>query len=87
MVLSNTFQSSDLKWDYEVDLRALHCPIPILRAKKTLSGMRSGEILKICVTDVNALEDFQAFSDQTGNKLLYSSASSKGEFLLLIKRR
>lgn len=79
-------QSVDLDWDIELDVRNLYCPIPILRAKKVLATMNSGQILKVIATDEGAPEDFCAFGKQTGNTLLTSSAVS-GEFTIYIRRR
>lgn len=54
----------------EVDASGLKCPLPILRAKKALSQMESGQVLKVITTDPHAERDFQAFCKQTGNALL-----------------
>ncbi len=70
----------------EVDARQLACPLPILRAKKALSQMVSGEILKLIATDRGAPIDFAVFCENTGNVLL-SSVEQDGEFVFLIKRR
>lgn len=56
--------------DELVDASGLKCPLPILRAKKALAQMQSGQILKVITTDQHALRDFQAFCAQTGNELL-----------------
>lgn len=56
--------------DLEVDASGLKCPLPILRAKKALSQLESGQVLKVITTDPHAVRDFQAFSRQTGNSLL-----------------
>jgi TusA-related sulfurtransferase len=56
--------------DKEIDTRGLNCPLPILRAKKALSDMTSGQVLKILATDPGSVRDFQAFAKQTGNELL-----------------
>ena len=60
-------------FDQELDARGLNCPLPILRAKKTLNGMNSGEVLKIMATAPGSVKDFQAFATQTGNELLVSA--------------
>ncbi|HUH87392.1 MAG TPA: sulfurtransferase TusA family protein [Pusillimonas sp.] len=57
-------------FDLEVDATGLKCPLPILRAKKALAQLQSGQVLKVITTDPNAVRDFQAFSKQTGNGLL-----------------
>jgi tRNA 2-thiouridine synthesizing protein A len=59
-----------MQFDCELDVTGLNCPLPILRAKKTLAGMASGQILKIRATDPGSRKDFQAFARQTGNTLL-----------------
>ena len=72
-------------FDQELDARGLNCPLPILRAKKTLNGMTSGEVLKIMATDPGSVKDFEAFATQTGNELLDSS-EVYGEFHFLMKK-
>ncbi|NLZ10419.1 MAG: sulfurtransferase TusA family protein [Alcaligenaceae bacterium] len=57
-------------FDLEVDASGLKCPLPILRAKKALAQLQSGQVLKVVTTDVNAVRDFQAFCRQTGNALV-----------------
>ena len=69
----------------ELDARGLNCPLPILRAKKTLNGMAAGEVLKIMSTDPGSVRDFQAFATQTGNQLLDSSEVN-GEFHFFLKK-
>ena len=70
----------------EIDTRGLNCPLPILKAKKALADMESGELLKVLATDAGSLRDFQAFAKQTGNELL-SSAENNKEFEFYIKRK
>lgn len=70
----------------EVDARGLNCPLPILRAKKALSGLQSGEILKIIATDPGSKRDFQAFAKQTGNELLQID-ETPNEWSFFLKRR
>ena len=72
--------------DKEVDARGLNCPLPILRAKKALAQMQSGQVLKVLATDPGALMDFQAFSKQTGNELL-AHTEAKKEFTFYMKRK
>ncbi|MGF1613297.1 MAG: sulfurtransferase TusA family protein [Gammaproteobacteria bacterium] len=72
-------------FDQELDASGLNCPLPILRAKKTLSGMESGKILRIIATDPGSVKDFEAFSRQTGNELL-ESAEDGGKYLFLLKK-
>ena len=70
----------------ELDTRGLNCPLPILKAKKALADMRSGEILRIVATDPGSMRDFQAFARQTGNELLEQS-SANDEFIHVLRRR
>jgi tRNA 2-thiouridine synthesizing protein A len=72
-------------FDQELDARGLNCPLPILRAKKTLNAMTGGQILKIIATDPGSVKDFEAFAKQTGNELLDSSAV-EGEFHFTLKK-
>ena len=75
-----------MTFDKELDARGLNCPLPILRAKKSLNDMQTGQILKIVATDPGAVKDFQAFCKQTGNELL-SHAQAEREFLFFVKRK
>ena len=74
------------KFDKEVDARGLVCPLPILRTKKALSEMASGEVLKIVATDLGAMIDFQVFAEQTGNDLLEMSEADE-EFIFYLKKK
>lgn len=74
------------QYDVELDVRQLACPLPILRAKKSLAGMTSGQVLKIVATDKGSPNDFIDFCKKTGNELL-SSTEAGGEFTFLIRRR
>ncbi len=76
----------DDRFDREVDARGLSCPLPILRAKKTLAEMQSGQTLKVVSTDPGSVRDFQAFARQTGNTLL-GQFSAEREFLHYLRRR
>ncbi|MEW6687506.1 MAG: sulfurtransferase TusA family protein [Pseudomonadota bacterium] len=75
-----------MNFDKELDARGLNCPLPILRAKKALNDMQSGQVLKILATDPGSVKDFQAFSKQTGNDLLQQSEADK-EFVFFLKRK
>jgi tRNA 2-thiouridine synthesizing protein A len=68
-----------------LDARGLNCPLPILRTKKSLSALQSGETLKVVSTDPGSLKDMVAFCAQTGNTLL-SSQQSGGDFEFLIRK-
>lgn len=82
----NEVDPSVLPCDRELDARGLNCPLPILRAKKALAAMQSGEVLKIVCTDKGSVRDFQAFAQQTGNTLL-RQLSGEGEFIHFLRRR
>lgn len=70
----------------ELDTRGLNCPLPILKAKKALAEMQSGQLLKVVATDPGSTRDFQAFARQTGNELVAQSQSGE-EFVHVLKRR
>ena len=73
------------QFDHELDTRGLNCPLPILRAKKFLNTMATGEIVRVMTTDPGSVKDFEAFSKQTGNELL-ASAEGEGEFHFTLKK-
>lgn len=75
-----------MNFDKELDARGLNCPLPILRAKKSLAEIAAGQVLKIVATDPGSVKDFQAFAKQTGNELL-SSAEANGEFVFFMKKK
>ncbi|HEY8100150.1 MAG TPA: sulfurtransferase TusA family protein [Burkholderiaceae bacterium] len=70
----------------ELDARGLNCPLPILKTKKALAEMTSGQILRVLATDPGSVRDFQAFSKQTGNELL-SQAEEQKDFIFIMKRK
>jgi TusA-related sulfurtransferase len=70
----------------ELDTRGLNCPLPILKAKKALADMKSGEVLKVVATDPGSMRDFQAFARQTGNELV-EQAANHDEFVHYLRRR
>jgi tRNA 2-thiouridine synthesizing protein A len=75
-----------MDFDKDLDARGLNCPLPILRAKKALADMTSGQVLRILATDPGSVKDFQAFSKQTGNELLSHSEANK-EYTFFMKRK
>ena len=77
---------SDTAFDAELDVRQLACPLPILRAKKSLAFLNSGQVLRVVATDKGSPKDFVDFCSKTGNELL-SSTEQGGEFIFLIRRR
>lgn len=72
--------------DREIDTRGLNCPLPILKAKKALSEMQSGQTLKVVATDAGSVRDFIAFARQTGNELVEQSTEGS-DFIHIIRRR
>lgn len=75
-----------METDQEIDTRGLNCPLPILKAKKALAGMESGQLLKVLSTDAGSLRDFQAFAQQTGNALV-EQRTLGNEFVHVLRRR
>ncbi|VWX57003.1 Sulfur carrier protein TusA [Burkholderiales bacterium 8X] len=70
----------------EIDTRGLNCPLPILKAKKSLNDMESGQLLKVVSTDAGSVRDFQAFARQTGNDLVEQQTVGD-EFIHVLRRR
>ncbi|HEY2336823.1 MAG TPA: sulfurtransferase TusA family protein [Burkholderiales bacterium] len=75
-----------MDFDKELDTRGLNCPLPILRTKKALSDLQSGQVLKVVATDPGAVKDFQAFSKQTGHQLLQHGEADK-EFTFFMRKK
>ncbi len=70
----------------ELDTRGLNCPLPILKAKKSLTDMQSGELLRVVSTDAGSVRDFQAFARQTGNALVEQQTVGS-DFIHVLRRR
>ena len=70
----------------ELDTRGLNCPLPILKAKKALADMASGDLLRVVSTDPGSTRDFQAFARQTGNELV-EQTSAGADFMHVLRRR
>ena len=70
----------------EIDTRGLNCPLPILKAKKALAELQSGQLLKVVATDAGSLRDFQAFAKQTGNALVEQQTLG-AEYIHVLRRR
>lgn len=70
----------------ELDTRGLNCPLPILKAKRALADMGSGQLLRVVSTDPGSVRDFQAFARQTGNELV-EQTSAGSEFVHVLRRR
>ncbi len=75
-----------MNFDKELDTRGMNCPLPILKTKKALTDLTTGQILKIISTDPGSVKDMQAFANQTGNTLV-SSSEEKGEFIFLMQKK
>jgi tRNA 2-thiouridine synthesizing protein A len=75
-----------MEFHKELDARGLNCPLPILKTKKALAEMVTGQVLRVLATDPGAVRDFQAFAKQTGNELL-SHAEENKEFVFFMKRK
>ncbi|MGO4379849.1 sulfurtransferase TusA family protein [Pseudoduganella sp. RAF53_2] len=75
-----------MEFHKDLDARGLNCPLPILKAKKALAELESGQVLRIVATDPGSVRDFQAFAKQTGNALL-SHVQNGTEFTFLMQRK
>ncbi len=75
-----------MNFDKELDARGLSCPLPILKTKKTLNDLASGQILKVVATDPGSIKDMQAFANQTGHALL-SSAEDNKTYIFYLKKK
>jgi tRNA 2-thiouridine synthesizing protein A len=76
-----------MEFHKELDARGLNCPLPILKAKKALAEMVSGQVLRVIATDPGSVRDFQAFAKQTGNQLLSHSIEDNREFVFFMQRK
>ena len=75
-----------MNFDKELDARGMNCPLPILKTKKSLADMASGQVLKIVSTDCGSVKDMQAFADQTGNTLI-SQTEENGEYIFFMQKK
>ena len=75
-----------MNYDKELDARGLSCPLPILKTKKALNDLASGQVLKVIATDPGSVKDMQAFANQTGNPLL-SQAEENKDFVFFLKKK
>jgi len=71
--------------DKTLDARGANCPIPILKAKKAINEVASGQTLEVLATDPGSVADFQAFCRTTGNTLV-EQTQADGVYRFLIKR-
>ena len=84
--MTATEPSTPVQIDREIDTRGLNCPLPILKAKKALNELQSGQLLKVVATDPGSLRDFQAFARQTGHALV-DQQTLGAEFIHVLRRR
>ena len=75
-----------MQFDKDLDTRGLNCPLPILRTKKALTDLLSGQVLRVVSTDPGSVKDFEVFARQTGH-VLVSHAEANGEFTFLMKKK
>ena len=75
-----------MNFDKELDARGLSCPLPILKSKKSLTDMTSGQVLRIVATDPGSVKDIQAFCKQTGHELL-SSAEDNNTYVFFVRKK
>lgn len=75
-----------MNFDKEFDASGMSCPLPIVKTKKALVEMESGQVLKVISTDCGSVKDMQAFADQTGNALL-STTEEGGKYIFMMKKK
>ena len=75
-----------MNFDKELNARGLSCPLPIVKTKKSLADMTTGQVLRVIATDCGAVKDMQAFADQTGNTLM-STTEENGEYIFFMKKK
>ena len=79
-------ETRNVDFDKELDARGLSCPLPILKTKKSLNELTSGQVLKVVATDPGSIKDMQALANQTGNPLL-SSAEENKTYVFYLKKK
>ncbi len=82
----DNLEMTQVDFDKELDARGLSCPLPILKTKKALNDLTTGQVLKVVATDPGSIKDMQAFANQTGNPLLSSTEEGK-DYVFLIKKK
>ncbi len=73
------------EYDHELDVRGLNCPLPIIKARKAINALKTGQVLRVLATDPGSVKDFEAFASQTGNELLESDEGG-GEYMFRLKK-
>ena len=86
MPLATHCGGQKVHFDKEMDARGLSCPLPILKTKKSLNELTSGQVLRVVATDAGSVKDMQAFANQTGNALL-SSAEENKTYVFYLKKK
>ena len=79
-------ENAMVEFDQELDASGLNCPLPVLRTKKALANMESGQVLKVIATDPGSVKDFEAFAKQTGNELLESHEEG-GKYIFFLRKK
>ncbi len=72
--------------DKVLDVKGLSCPMPLLKAKKTLNDMEAGAVLRVLATDPGSERDFEVFALQSGNTLL-DSTNSDGVYCYYLRKK
>jgi tRNA 2-thiouridine synthesizing protein A len=75
-----------MNFDKDLDARGLNCPLPIIKTKKALADMASGQVLRVLSTDSGSVKDMEAFARQTGNDLVASESAGDGYTFFLKKK-
>jgi tRNA 2-thiouridine synthesizing protein A len=76
---------NDMLHEQELDCKGLNCPLPILKTKKQMDKMVSGQVLKMESTDPGSVNDVNAWTRRTGNDLLANSEEG-GTYIFYIKK-
>ena len=69
-----------------LDTKGLNCPLPVLKAKRTLKDIAAGDTLTVLATDPGSVQDFEAFCRATGDELV-DSTEENDVYTFLIKKR
>ena len=72
-------------FDQELDCQGMLCPLPVLKTKKVMDTMSVGEVLKMLSTDASSVIDVKAWTLQTGNELV-SSTANEGLYTYFLRK-
>ncbi len=86
VIKSDALPTSEVVITQELDCRGLNCPLPIIKTKKAIDGLTSGEVIKMIATDPGSIPDIKAFTRRTGHELV-NSEESDGEYTFLLRRK